>query len=316
LENMVSLARTEGFNQKNLKDTVYHALRSIDFKPPHNIKSILIKPNLCYYWDFSTGETTDPRVVASIIDYIHEMGCGEAEIKIVESDASAMRAKHAFKMLGYDALANEKSVELVNLSDDETCEKDITVRKHRFTFTLPRSIFNCDLLINVPKLKVGPYAGGQCLHMTCALKNLFGCIPQPKKVEFHAHLNETIVAVNKLINSGLTVVDGIIALGRHPVRLGVIIAGKDNLAVDSIAARVMGYDPKRIKHLRLATEEKVGSVEHLRVVGENLGDICNLFPRRNRYRFKVSWTMQLSLLRLYARFSGDSLPSVLEKYED
>lgn len=313
---MVSIARADGFNQKQLKDTVYHALSSIDFNPPHNIKSILIKPNLCYYWDFSTGETTDPRVVASIIDYIHEMGCGEAEIKIIESDASAMRTEHAFRMLGYDELAKKKSVELVNLSDDETCEKDVTVQKHKFTLTLPRSVFDCDLLINVPKLKVGPYAGGQCLHMTCALKNLFGCIPQPKKVEFHPRLNETIVGVNKLITSGLTVVDGIVALGKHPVRLGVIIAGKDNLAVDSIAARVMGYNPWRIKHLRLAVEEKVGNVENLRIVGENLEDICDLFPRRNRYRFKVSWTMQLSLLRLYARFSGDSLPSVLEKYED
>jgi len=316
LENIVSLVRTDGFDEKNLKDTVYRALDSIDFKPPQNIKSVLIKPNLCYYWDFSTGETTEPRVVASIIDYIRERGCNKAEIKIIESDASAMRAEHAFRMLGYEALAKEKSVGLVNLSTDETCEKNVMVRKHEFTFTLARSIFDCDLFINVPKLKVGPYASGQCLHITCALKNLFGCISQPKKVKFHSRLNEAIVAINKLIKPDLTVVDGIIALGRHPVRIGIVIAGKDNLAVDSVAARVMGYNPWRIKHLRLAAQEKVGNVENLRVVGENIEDICKLFPRRNRRSFKIMWTTQLSLLRLYTRFSGDTVPSVLEKYED
>jgi uncharacterized protein (DUF362 family) len=313
LGNIVGLARTDSFNEESIKDTVYRALDLINFKPPTNIKSVLIKPNLCYYWDYSTGETTDPRVVASIIDYIRERGNCKARIKIIESDASAMRAEHAFRMLGYEALAKEKSVELVNLSADEAYEKDVMVRRHNFTLTLSHSIFDCELFVNVPKLKVGPYASGQCPHITCALKNLFGCISKPKKVEFHPRLHEIIVAVNKLIKSSLTVVDGIIALGRHPLRLGLVIAGGDNLAVDHIAARVMGYNPSRIKHLRLAAEEKVGNVEGLRVVGESIEDICKLFPKRSRLGFKIAWTTQLSLLRLYTKFSGDVVPSVLEK---
>lgn len=316
MENIVSITRTDNFNDEGIKDAVYRALDLIDFKPPNNIESVLIKPNLCYYWDASTGETTDPRVVTSIIDYIRESGGSKVGIKIVESDASAMRTTHAFRMLGYETLAKEKSVELVNLSADKTCKKDVMVRKHKFTLTLARSIFDCDLFINVPKLKVGPYAAGQCLHMTCALKNLLGCIPKPKKVEFHPQLNETIVAVNKLIKSGLTVVDGVVALGRHPIRLGLVIAGRDNLAVDFVAARVMGYNPWKIKHLHLAAEEKVGNVENPRIVGERVEDICRLFPRRNRLGFKITWAAQLSLLRLYTKVSGDVVPSVLEKSED
>jgi uncharacterized protein (DUF362 family) len=313
LENIVGLARTHGFSEESIKDTVYRTLDLINFKPASNIKSILIKPNLCYYWDYSTGETTDPRVVASIIDYIRERGSNKAKIKIIESDASAMRAEHAFRMLGYVALAKEKSVELVNLSADETYEKEVMVKRHKFTLTLSHNIFDCELFINVPKLKVGPYAGGQCPHITCASKNLFGCISKPKKVEFHPQLHEIIAAVNKLIKSGLTVVDGIIALGSHPVRLGLVIAGKDNLAVDLIAARVMGYNPSRIKYLRLAAKEKMANIEGLRVVGESIEGIRKLFPRRNRLGFKITWATQLSLLRLYTKLSGDVVPSVLEK---
>jgi len=313
LENTVSLLRTHSFEEKDIKEVLYRALDLIDFKPFKSVKSVLIKPNLCYYWDYSTGETTDPKLVSSVIDYIREKWSSKAEIKIIESDASAMRTKHVFKMLGYEALAEEKSVELLNLSTDETHEKDVTVGKHKFKLTLPNSILTSDVLINVPKLKAGPYASGQCLHITCALKNLFGCISKPEKVAFHSHLHEVIVGVNKLIKPSLVVVDGIVALGRHPVRLGLVITGRNNLAVDFVAARVMGYDPWKIGYLRLAVKENLGNVENLRVVGQSIEDVCKLFPRRSHLGFKITWATQLSFLRLYTKVSGDVVPSVLEK---
>jgi len=313
LENTVSLARTVSFKEKGIKDVLHRALGLINFKPSRSVKCVLIKPNLCYYWDYSTGETTDPRLVSSIIDYIREKGSSKAEIRIAESDASAMRTKHAFKMLGYEALAEEKGVELLNLSTDKTYEKNVTVGKHEFKLTLANSVLNSDFLINVPKLKVGPYASGQCLHITCALKNLFGCISKPEKVMYHPHLHEAIVGVNKLIKPSLVIVDGIVALGRHPVKLGLVIASRDNLAADFVAARVMGYNPWKIGYLRLAAKENVGNLENLRVVGESIVDVCKLFPRRSRLGFRIAWATQLSLLRLYANVSGDVMPSVLDK---
>ncbi|MBX5329166.1 MAG: DUF362 domain-containing protein [Candidatus Bathyarchaeota archaeon] len=313
MKSIVSLTRVEGFNGRRIKEATYHALDMLNLKPSRNLKHVMIKPNLCYYWDYSTGETTDPRLVSSIIDYIREKWNPETEIVIVESDASAMRTKHAFKMLGYEALAEEKSVELMNLSEDETCEKEVTVGKRKFTLPLPKSLLECNFFINVPKLKVGPYAGGQCLHITCALKNLFGCISKPRKVDYHPQLSEVIVGINKLVKPNLTVADGIVALGKHPVKLGVVIAGEDNLAVDFVAAKVMGYNPWRIKHLRLAAEEKVGDIKDVEIVGEGIENICKVFPKRSRLGFKIKWGTQLSLLRLYIKISGDIVPSVLEK---
>lgn len=314
MENTVSLARTDIFDEKGIKEATYQALDIINCKPPENIRNVMIKPNLCYYWDYSTGETTDPRLVSSLIDYIRDKwNAKKTEITIIESDASAMRTKHAFKMLGYEELAEEKSVELINLSEDEICEKEVTVEGRKFTLPLPKSVLDCDFLINVPKLKVGPYAGGQCLHITCALKNLFGCIAKPRKVEYHPHLSQVIVGINKLIKPNLTVVDGIVALGKYPVKLGLVMAGEDNLAVDFAAARVMGYNPWNVRYLRLAAEENVGNVENIRMVGEDLENIRRVFPRRNRLSFKIMWKAQLSLLRLYTKISGDVVPSVLEK---
>lgn len=312
MANTVSLARTTSFDVKGIQDATYRALDMVCHKPSEDVRRFVIKPNLCYYWDHSTGETTDPRLVSSVIDYIREKWCKSAEIAVVESDASAMKAKHAFQMLGYEELAEEKSVDLVNLSEEETCEQDVVVGKHKFSLPLSRSVLDADFLINVPKMKVGPFAGGQCLHITCSLKNLFGCISKPRKVEYHSRLPEVIVGVNKLVRPSLTVVDGIVALGKRPVRLGIVIAGTDNLAVDFVAANVMGYDPWKVGYLRLAAEENIGDVMDVIVVGENLENIRRLFPRRNRFVFKTVWGAQLSLLRLYTKISGDVVPSVLE----
>jgi uncharacterized protein (DUF362 family) len=173
-------------------------------------------------------------------------------------------------------------------------------------------ILDAELFINVPKLKVGPYASGRGPQITCALKNLFGCIHERRKVKFHAHLDEVIVGVNKLIKPHLTVVDGIVALGKHPIRLGLVIAGLNPLAVDVIVAKVMGYNPQRIKHLRLAEEEEVWDVRNLRVVGENVSDFRGLFPKRSHFVFKTSWALQLNLLHLYIKFVKDVIPPVLE----
>jgi len=312
MRNIVSLACVRSFNEESIKDAVYRAIDMTGFKPTEENRSVMIKPNLRWYWDYSTGETTDPRVVSAIIDYARERWDENAEIKIVESDASAMRTKHAFKILGYEKLARQKSVKLVNLSAGDVTEREIVVKGHKYVLPLPRILFDSDVFINAPKLKVGPYAGGRCLHMTCALKNLFGCVSKPKKVRFHPYLEEVIVGVNKIIKPHLTVVDGVIALGKHPVRFGLIIAGRNNLAVESVAATVMGYNPSRIPIIPLAYQEGVGDFKHVKLVGENMDEIEKRFPKRSRLFFKLSWKAQFLLLHLYTKVSGDVVPTVLE----
>jgi uncharacterized protein (DUF362 family) len=91
----------------------------IDFSFKEEIKNVVIKPNLCYYWDYTTGQTTDPKFMAALIGLIRER-ISVREISIVESDASAMQCKQAFKMLGYEKLSYDYHVNLVNLSQDKS----------------------------------------------------------------------------------------------------------------------------------------------------------------------------------------------------
>ncbi len=309
----VALARAHGpLDRDGIKDAVYRALDLLAYSPPARPATVAIKPNLRFYWDYSTGETTDPRVVAAVIDYVRERWNPQARISVVETDASAMRTRHAFPMLGYDRLAAEKGIELVNLSEDEMLESEVRVGRRSISLPLPRTLHEVDLFISCPKLKVGPYAGGNALHITCTLKNLYGCIGKRRKVVYHPQVNEVIVAVNKRIRPHLHVVDGIVALGRHPVRLGLIIAGADAVAVDSVAARVMGYNPASVKQIRLAEREGVGTRRGLVTLGEDIGAVVQAFPKRSQLGFKLTWHLQLAVLRTYARLTGDAIPPALD----
>jgi len=312
LNNVVSLARTKSFDEEGIRQAVYDAIDMVGLDLPAQLCSVFIKPNLCYYWDYSTGETTDPRVVSAVIDYLRDRCGNDLDIRIVESDASAMRVKHAFKMLGYERLSNSKSVGLMNLCEDKVVEKLTEVKGHQVRLPLPSSVFEVDLMINVPKLKTGPFASGKGLHITCALKNLFGCIATNQKVHYHPDINEVIVAVNKLIETDLTVVDGIIAKGKNPCKLGLVMAGKEEIFIDYVVSQIMGYDPLSVEHLSLAIEEGIANLNGMNVIGERVEEFSKRFQRVNNFIFRWSWKSELLLLKLYTKVAGDIIPPAIE----
>ena len=303
--SLVSLVEVKDLNET--KSAVSDALNLINFKVGKHVRRIAIKPNLCYYWSASTGYTTDPRLVAGIIDVIREYYGEDLDIKVVESDATAMRTKHVFQMLGYTKLAEEKEIELFNLSKGVLEERKVKVNGQEFTFKVPKILLDADLFINVPKLKIM-----REVVITCALKNLFGCIGSPRKIAYHPHLKEAIVGISKVLKPHLTIVDGMVALGRFPAKLGLIMASVDSFSVDWVAARIMGYNPSRIKYLKIAKKEKVGSMNGIIIRGEDLEKFKKMFPKVNSFQSKLSYRLQLNLLKLYNKIVKDTIPKDLE----
>ncbi|MEM3765640.1 MAG: DUF362 domain-containing protein [Candidatus Bathyarchaeia archaeon] len=239
------------------KNAILESLMLINYKIPAGAKRIVIKPNMCYYYDFSTGFTTDPKFVGALIELLREKVSTNPEISIVESDASAMRCKYAFKMLGYEELARKYGVNLVNLSEEEYEIENIFVGHHIFNIPVPKIIKNADLRVNVTKVK---YTMPK-IKLTCGLKNIFGCIPYPKKFVYHPILNEVIVSANKAMKFDLCILDGNMVYGAKVLNLGLVMASEDPVAFDSVAAKIAGIDPKSVKYLRLASKEGLGKME-------------------------------------------------------
>lgn len=275
-EKTMSLVSLVSVNRcLNVKAAIEKAFNLINFDFRPDIQSIAIKPNMCYYWDYSTGETTDPRLVAELIEFLREKISAKLRIYVVESDASAMQCKHSFKFLGYEKMAKEKNVELVNLSEDRSEKVEVNLSNRSFTFLLPGTLKNADLFINVPKLKIAPQT-----KITCALKNVYGCNPYPKKFRYHYVLDEFLAGLNKIKKPDLCLVDGLIVRGKYTERLGLLMASTDPVAVDSVVAKIVGLAPKEISHIVRAEKEGIGTTRY-RVVGESIQDFVQCFPGEN-----------------------------------
>jgi uncharacterized protein (DUF362 family) len=269
--SLVSFVQIERSNMKAIEDS----LNLIHYKFQKKIKKVVIKPNMCYYWDYSTGQTTDPKFVAAVIKILREKISPEVDISIVESDASAMKCQHAFKFLGYEKIAEQYHVNLVNLSKLEAEPVKVKAGNQNFDFMLPKIIKNADLRINIPKMKYLALS-----KISCAQKNIYGCNPSPKKFKYHSRLSETIVALNKVMRFDLCILDGIIVPGSQAFKLGLVMASRDPVAMDTAAAMIMGVNPKSVEYIVLAEKEGLGNTSFT-AKGMDLTYFKDSFPTRN-----------------------------------
>ena len=71
MQNHICLGHTDN-DQKSIRSTIFEVLDSVKPITNRNVQSVIIKPNLCYYWHTTTGETTDPRVVSGLTDWVRD----------------------------------------------------------------------------------------------------------------------------------------------------------------------------------------------------------------------------------------------------
>lgn len=270
--SLVSFVRTKGYEPELLKYAIKESLDLIRFDFSQKAKTIVIKPNMCYYYHPSTGEVTDPRFVSALVDVFRE-NMNVSEVLIVESDASAMKCKNAFTILGYEKLASEKKLMLVNLSKESYRTVKQNIKGFDYEFYIPELFQQADLVVNVPKPK---YMGSP--KISCALKNSFGCNAYEKKWIYHKILDEAIVAINENIKTDLVVLDGLVVVGRSTKRLNLVMSSMDPVAADTAVSRMMGLSPKSVGAIVLAAQKGIG-LSSFSAVGE-FDYFRNLFPSR------------------------------------
>ena len=240
---------------------------------------VAIKPNLCCIKGPETGATTDPRVVEGIIRYLQEE-FKISDISIVEADGTQLLADMAFKLLGYESLSKKLNVKLVNLSkapcSDKVFEKNVFLKK----ISCPDILEKANWLISVPKIKRHTLTvlGG-------TMKNQFGCNPFPKKSRYHKRLDDCVVDLNVAFKPQLIVVDGLIGMegdgpvGGVPVKMNSLIFGRDVVAMDHLISKIIGVNPKKVKHLVKAQSRGLGTTNY-EVVGQDISEIQCFFKKK------------------------------------
>ncbi len=243
------------YHGTDAKSMVDHLLKrsgiQSEIKPEYHVG---IKPNLVEAKPASSGATTHPELVEAVVEFLQEIGV--QKITVMESSWVGDDTEEAFRVCGYEELAHRKKIKLVDL------KKDVTIKRKagKIELEVCRSPMEVDYLVNMPVMK------GHCqTGITCALKNMKGCIPDAEKRRYHRiGLHEPIAAVNSIIRPDLILVDALngdltYEGGGSPVPMDRILLGKDPVLVDAWAAKTMGWEPGEIKYIMLAESLGIGS---------------------------------------------------------
>jgi len=247
---------------------------------------------------------THPEVVRSLAELLRDAGV--KDLYIVE----AVYEEQSWPHYGYTEMAKEVGATLVDLNYAEPYADFANTRPGTDPFIYEEFIFNpilneIDAFVSVSKMKCHNTCG-----VTHTMKNLVGLVPyrfyemrkgDRYRSSLHGPANETrrrlprvIMDLNHARPVNLSIIDGvktteagegpwITAMG--PIEPGVLFAGKNPVATDSVATAAMGFDPDSDfpddpfphaeNHLKIAASLGLGpnKLEEIEVVGAKLADV-------------------------------------------
>ncbi|MGQ9553258.1 MAG: DUF362 domain-containing protein [Anaerolineae bacterium] len=238
-------------------------------------RKVLVKPNLIDAIE-SNPVTTAPQVVGALVDLLIELGARE----VIVGDGPGNR-REAWPVAQACGLAPEllaRGIPLVDLNYDDP--RPVPAPPQWFGETrqlwLPRSVREADLIVSVPKLKTHHWAG-----ISLSLKNLFGLLPGarygwPKNFLHFNGIARSIMGLYetaRILAPVVAVVDGITGMeGDGPlfgkaVAHGLLAAGRDPVAVDTVCAGLMGFTLEQASYLEVAAWTGAGQAARINTVG-------------------------------------------------
>jgi len=219
---------------------------------------VLVKVNICGGVPDKKGTFTSIEVADALADLILSAG---GEPTFADADMIWVKFWPAAKDSGYVDWAEKKGVRLANLSETEIVNFDFGRESALGIEKVSKELIDADVIVSVPAMKTHLLTG-----VTLAMKNMYGTFPDIDKAKFHKMgIEETILAVNSAFTPNLAVIDGSVGgeavgpLSATPVNFQTIIASNDVVMADSLACRLMGYDPMEIVHIKMGQETGLGS---------------------------------------------------------
>ncbi|TFG18814.1 MAG: DUF362 domain-containing protein, partial [Promethearchaeota archaeon] len=152
-------------------------------------------------------------------------------------------------------------------------------------------------IIHLPTMKTHGHTGakggklqrtqGKMIHggITCAMKNAFGGLLTKRRHFSHQFMSEVLVdllIIQKQIHPEiLAVVDGTVCGDGAGPRVMIpriknyILAGYDQVAVDAVAAKMMGFEPLNLPAIKMAHDEGLGcgDVDQIEIIGEDISEV-------------------------------------------
>lgn len=215
---------------------------------------VLLKPNMLYAKPPEAAVTTNPEVVAAVIELVRKAG----GTPLVGDSPGVGKLSRVAEKSGILKVLEETGTELVEFMEPVEVSGEGLFRR----IELARPYLEADRVINLPKLKTHGM-----MTMTCSVKNLFGAVVGAAKAAWHLKAGEDrdmfarmLLEIYLLRKPDLNIVDAIVAMegdgpgSGDPREVGLLIAGVNPVSLDVVAAEVLGI-PKRLLYVERAAEK-------------------------------------------------------------
>ncbi len=203
-------------------------------------QTVLLKPNMLAGKPPEAAVTTHPAIVKVVAELVHAAG---GTVLVGDSPGLGSFEKVAQKT-GIARAVAEAGGSLLPFNETRQAGGEGTFRR----LELASAYLDADVVINLPKLKTH-----EMMTLTCGVKNLYGAVVGAAKAGLHltaGHAKELFAELLLEIAFArpvaLTIVDGIVAMEGNgpnsgtPRQLGLLLAGENPVAVDTVAAYLAG----------------------------------------------------------------------------
>ena len=245
----------------------------------------ILKDNISWHFPFPAANTT-PWQLEGTVRALHDQGLSDlvcVQNKTVVTDAFKGEDLNGylpiFKQYGVPVRYNFKDEDMRWVRFQPKARMLVLDRIFPEGIHIPDFFFGKNI-VHLPTVKCHIYT-----TTTGAMKNAFGGLLNTRRHYTHSWIHETLVdllAIQKEIHSGIfAVMDGTTAGNgpgprtMYPVIKDVVLASADQVAIDAVAAKLMGFDPLTIPYIRLAHDRGlgVGDPREIDLVGDT--DLAN-----------------------------------------
>jgi uncharacterized protein (DUF362 family) len=260
----------------DVRSAVRRVLEAVSFRDvlPRG-EPVALKVNLG--WDlFIPGSITSPLVLEALI---LELRPHVGRMFVVEADQVLENVERAFRESGMAEVCRRHAVEWVNTTREPTVPVEVPDNVVLRRIEVPR-VLRTARLVTVPVMKTHAKT---CI--TGALKNQWGCLPKMRH-EYHLVLDDALADVNRVVRPALCLMDGTVALegngpkSGHPRIANLVLGSTDPVALDTVQARIMGFDPARVRHLATCAARGIGVTDLARIDVRGLEAARGLAPFR------------------------------------
>jgi uncharacterized protein (DUF362 family) len=240
----------------------------------------ILKDNISWHYPFPSANTTPWQLEGTILAL---KKYGFSRISCVQNKTEVTNAfkgedlnnyRPIFKAYDIDVLFNFRDEDMAWIDFRPKAKMRVLKKIYGERIPIPDYFIGKNIL-HLPTVKCHIYT-----TTTGAMKNAFGGLLSHKRHQTHTHIHETLVdllSIQKEIHPGIfCIMDGTTAGNgpgprvMEPRQKNVLLASDDQVAIDAVASKMMGFDPMAIKYIFLAHEAGLGTgrPEEIEIVGD------------------------------------------------